>query len=243
MDHTLSAEAISKKYKNRPVVRKASLDLQSGQVVGLLGPNGAGKTTMFYMFAGLTDIDSGRVSLNDVDISNTPMHDRVKMGLGYLPQGVSVFRRLSAADNIRVALEVREDLDAAGVEEELERLIGRLSIERFRDTPGVALSGGECRRVEFARTLATAPKFILLDEPFVGMDPLLVSDVQKIITDLAESGIGLMITDHNVRETLQVCDYAYIMKDGEIFARGVPEEILADKMVQAYYLGSDFCPI
>ena len=211
MTDVLSAVDLCKAYHRRPAVRSVSLELRAGQVVCLLGPNGAGKTTTFYMLAGLLGLDGGRILLNGEDISANFMHTRVKKGLGYLPQGTSVFRQLSAEDNIRLALEARDDLDDAGVEAELEKLIGQLKIEAFRGTLGVSLSGGECRRVEFARTLAVGPKFVLLDEPFVGMDPLLVEDVKKIIAEWAQRGNGLLVTDHNVREALSLCDYAYIM--------------------------------
>lgn len=240
MGDVLTATDLSKAYHGRPAVRSVSLELRAGQVVCLLGPNGAGKTTTFYMLAGLLGVDSGNILFNGKDITGSFMHTRVRMGLGYLPQGVSIFRQLSAEDNIRIALEARTDLDARGIERELETLIEQLQINAFRKTLGISLSGGECRRVEFARTLATGPKFVLLDEPFVGMDPLLVADVQKIVTEWAKNGIGLLIIDHNVREALSVCDYAYIMKDGGILAKGRPGEVLKNEKVLAYYLGMGF---
>jgi lipopolysaccharide export system ATP-binding protein len=236
----LRAEHLRKSYRGRVVVEDLSLQVQSGEIVGLLGPNGAGKTTSFYMIVGLVSADAGRISLNDTDLTSMPMHRRARMGLGYLPQEASVFRRLSVEHNILAILETRSDLDKAGRGAELERIIEELRIGHVRKSLGIALSGGERRRVEIARALAAAPHFILLDEPFAGVDPISVLDIQRIITDLAARGIGVLITDHNVRETLGVCNRACIVDRGTVIASGNAAEILANERVREVYLGQNF---
>jgi lipopolysaccharide export system ATP-binding protein len=237
---TLRAEHLRKSYRGRCVVEDLSLQVQAGEIVGLLGPNGAGKTTSFYMIVGLVSADAGRIVLNDVDITQQPMHRRARLGLGYLPQEASVFRRLSVEDNILAILETRADLDAAARSAALEKIIGELHIGHVRKSIGMALSGGERRRVEIARALAAAPHFILLDEPFAGVDPISVMDIQKIVRDLAARGIGVLITDHNVRETLGVCNRACIVDRGTVIASGSAEEILANERVREVYLGHNF---
>jgi lipopolysaccharide export system ATP-binding protein len=214
--------------------------VQSGEVVGLLGPNGAGKTTAFYMIVGLVSADAGSIELDDQDLTHQPMHRRAQLGVGYLPQEASVFRRLSVADNITAILETRADLDRGGRESRLEEILGELRIEHVRASVGMALSGGERRRVEIARALAAAPRFILLDEPFAGVDPISVLDIQRIITELAGRGIGVLITDHNVRETLGVCNRACIVDRGTVIASGTAEEVLANAQVREVYLGQNF---
>jgi lipopolysaccharide export system ATP-binding protein len=236
----LAAWDLVKRYRRRTPVAGVSLHVDSGEVVGLLGPNGAGKTTCFYMIVGLVPSDAGRIVLNDRDLTRFPMHARARMGIGYLPQEASVFRKLSAADNILAVLETRRDLDAEQRGEHLEALLEELQIAHIRDTLGVSLSGGERRRVEIARALATEPAFILLDEPFAGVDPLSVVEIQRIITHLKNRGIGVLITDHNVREILGICDRAYIMNEGRIFAEGPPEALLANAQVRKTYLGEHF---
>jgi lipopolysaccharide export system ATP-binding protein len=236
----LSAEHLRKSYRGRCVVEDLSLQVQSGEIVGLLGPNGAGKTTSFYMIVGLVSADAGRITLNDDDITQLPMHRRARLGLGYLPQEASVFRRLSVENNILAILETRPDLDSAARAAELETIIGELHIGHVRNSIGMALSGGERRRVEIARALAAAPHFILLDEPFAGVDPISVMDIQKIVRDLAARGIGVLITDHNVRETLGVCNRACIVDRGTVIASGSAEEILANERVREVYLGQNF---
>ncbi len=236
----LRVEGLTKRYRSRQVVASLSLEVESGEVVGLLGPNGAGKTTAFYMIVGLIPCDAGRILLDDRDISRLPMHRRARLGVGYLPQEASVFRRLSVEDNIRAILEIRRDLARAGRNQALESLLEELHIGHIRDSIGQSLSGGERRRVEIARALAAAPQFILLDEPFAGVDPISVLDIQRIIRHLSSRKIGVLITDHNVRETLGICSRAYIVSDGSILASGTAEEVLANSRVREVYLGQDF---
>lgn len=236
----LAAEGLAKRYKSRTVVHDLSLQVHSGEVVGLLGPNGAGKTTAFYMIVGLIAADAGRIVLDDRDLSRLPIHQRAKLGLGYLPQEASVFRKLSVEDNIRAVLQVRDDLDAAGHARQLEQLLEELHIGHIRHSLGQSLSGGERRRVEIARALAAEPRFILLDEPFAGVDPISVLDIQRIIRHLSARNIGVLITDHNVRETLGICSRAYIVSAGSLIAAGSAEEILANQRVREVYLGQDF---
>jgi lipopolysaccharide export system ATP-binding protein len=236
----LVARSLVKQYKKRTVVRDVSLEVAAGEIVGLLGPNGAGKTTSFYMVVGLVPADGGRVELDGEDITHLPMHARAKRGIGYLPQEASVFRKLSTADNILAILETRADLDASGRKAELERLLGELHIEHIRDGLGMSLSGGERRRVEIARALAANPRFILLDEPFAGVDPIAVHDIQAIVHHLKARGIGVLITDHNVRETLALCERAYILAEGRVIAGGSPAELLEDATVRRVYLGEGF---
>jgi lipopolysaccharide export system ATP-binding protein len=236
----LRASHLRKSYRSRVVVEDLSLQVESGEVVGLLGPNGAGKTTSFYMIVGLVRADGGTISLNDADLTGMPMHQRARLGVGYLPQEASVFRRLSVEHNILAILETRRDLDSAGRKAALEQIIEELHIGHVRKSLGMALSGGERRRVEIARALAAAPRFILLDEPFAGVDPISVIDIQKIISDLATRGIGVLITDHNVRETLGVCNRACIVDRGTVIASGNAAEILANERVREVYLGQNF---
>ena len=235
----LKATGLAKSYKSRQVVRDLSLELDSGEVVGLLGPNGAGKTTAFYMIVGLVPCDAGRILLDEVDLTLLPMHRRAQLGLGYLPQEASVFRKLSVQDNILAILETR-DMERAAREERLEQLLAELRIGNVRKTEGLALSGGERRRVEIARALAAEPRFMLLDEPFAGVDPLSVLDIQRIIRELTQRSIGVLITDHNVRETLGVCARAYIVNQGTVIASGTAEEVLANPQVREVYLGESF---
>ncbi len=237
---TLNAQHLAKSYKGRQVVRDVSLSIDSGQIVGLLGPNGAGKTTCFYMIVGLIQADQGRVLIDDLNISHLPMHGRARAGIGYLPQEASIFRKLSVADNIMSILETRKDLDRAGRQEALESLLEEFHIHHIRDTLGMSLSGGERRRAEIARALATSPKFILLDEPFAGVDPISVGDIKQIIHHLKAKGIGVLITDHNVRDTLDICELAYIVNDGQLIAEGDAQTILADQLVKDVYLGQEF---
>jgi lipopolysaccharide export system ATP-binding protein len=237
---SLRAENLFKTYRSRNVVNDVSLNINSGEVVGLLGPNGAGKTTSFYMMVGLVSADAGHIFLNDTDISRFPMHRRARLGIGYLPQEASVFRKLSVEDNIRAILQSLPELSTEQIETETEELLRELHISHIRDSLGMSLSGGERRRVEIARALATRPDFILLDEPFAGIDPLSVVDINSIIKHLRELGIGVLITDHNVRETLGICERAYIMNAGEIIAEGDPESLLADEHVREVYLGQHF---
>ncbi len=240
MNHRLEAQQLAKAYKGREVVKSVSLHLQSGDIIGLLGPNGAGKTTCFYMIVGLIKNDSGQIRLNDQNIDQLPIHHRARRGIGYLPQEASVFRNLSVRDNIFAVLELRKDLNHRQRLDKLESLLGEFQIDHIRDSKGIALSGGERRRVEIARALANEPLFILLDEPFAGVDPISVIDIQTIIRQLAERGIGVLITDHNVRETLGICDRAYVMGEGTILAEGDPAQILENKIVRKIYLGEDF---
>lgn len=237
---TLSAENLAKSYKGRQVVKDVSLSIDSGQIVGLLGPNGAGKTTCFYMIVGLVRADQGRISIDGQDISHVPMHARATAGLGYLPQEASIFRKLSVRDNIMAILELRKDLSKAQREEQLEELLQEFHITHIRNSLGMSLSGGERRRVEIARALATSPKFILLDEPFAGVDPISVGDIKQIIQHLKNKDIGVLITDHNVRETLDICETAYIVNEGSIIAAGTPEEVMNNHTVRKVYLGQDF---
>ena len=237
---SLVAENLVKHFKRRAVVRDVSLRVDAGEIVGLLGPNGAGKTTSFYMMVGLIAPDAGRILLDDDDISKLPMHARARRGLGYLPQEASVFRKLSVADNILAILEIRKDLNAKGRKAELERLLEELHIEHIRDGLGMSLSGGERRRVEIARALAANPRFILLDEPFAGVDPIAVKDIHKIVTHLQQRGIGVLVTDHNVREMLGIWSRAYILNAGQVIAEGDPATIEADETVRRVYLGEDF---
>jgi lipopolysaccharide export system ATP-binding protein len=236
----LEALGVAKRYRRREVVKELTLSIESGQVVGLLGPNGAGKTTAFYMIVGLARCDRGSIRLNGRDITRLPVYRRAKLGLGYLPQEASVFRKLSVADNIRAILELRRDLDRASRETKLEELMEELHISHVRDSLGLSLSGGERRRVEIARALATEPKCVLLDEPFAGVDPISVLDIQRIIRHLTQRDIGVLITDHNVRETLGICGHAYILNDGALMAAGSPDEILSNKSVREVYLGEAF---
>jgi lipopolysaccharide export system ATP-binding protein len=236
----LVATDLAKSYKSRRVVRNLSLTVGGGEVVGLLGPNGAGKTTAFYMIVGLIPCDAGRIELDERDITRLPMHRRARLGVGYLPQEASVFRHLSVEKNILAVLENRRDLSRAGRRDALEELLEELNIGHIRENRGLSLSGGERRRVEIARALAAAPAFILLDEPFAGVDPISVLDIQRIIAHLRDRGIGVLITDHNVRETLGICGHAYILNAGEVIAAGTAEEILADQQVREVYLGEDF---
>lgn len=237
---TLAAQTLAKSYKKRAVVKNVSFHINSGEVVGLLGPNGAGKTTSFYMVVGLVEADNGHIYLDDKDLTPLPMHRRARMGIGYLPQEASVFRKLSVTDNIMAILQTREDLEPTQQEHALENLLEELHITHIRHNVGISLSGGERRRVEIARSLATEPRFILLDEPFAGVDPISVLDIQSIIQHLRERGIGVLITDHNVRETLKICDRGYIINEGEVIAQGEPEALLADKQVRKVYLGEQF---
>ncbi|WP_330946755.1 LPS export ABC transporter ATP-binding protein [Thermomonas sp. LB-4] len=236
----LVAEGLRKRYRSREVVRDFGLTLQPGEVVGLLGPNGAGKTTCFYMIVGLVPADAGRIVLDGTDITGLPMYARAKLGLGYLPQEPSVFRKLSVADNLRLVLELRPDLDEDGREHELNALLDELQIGHVTEQLGASLSGGERRRVEIARALAGKPRMILLDEPFAGVDPISVNEIQRIVRHLKQRGIGVLITDHNVRETLGICDRAYILADGGVLAQGSPAELLENPDVRRVYLGDSF---
>ena len=240
MSSILSARGLVKRYKKRTVVRDVSLQVQAGETVGLLGPNGAGKTTSFYMVVGLVPADGGVIELDGQDITRLPMHARARLGIGYLPQEASVFRKLSVQDNILAILETRGDLNRAQRGEELERLLGELHIAHIRASEGQALSGGERRRVEIARALAANPRFILLDEPFAGVDPIAVGDIQSIVAHLKSRGIGVLITDHNVRETLGICSRAYILAEGTVIAEGAPQELLRNETVRKVYLGEQF---
>jgi lipopolysaccharide export system ATP-binding protein len=235
----LRVENLRKKYKARTVVHDISLQLNSGEVVGLLGPNGAGKTTSFYMMVGLVRLDAGRILLDGKDLSRLPIHQRARLGLSYLPQEPSIFRKMTVAENIMAILELQK-LTALQMEDQLESLLQELHITHIRNNMAVSLSGGERRRVEIARCLATNPSFILLDEPFAGIDPIAVLDIQKIIRFLTERNIGVLITDHNVRETLGICDRAYIVNEGRVFAAGRPSDIIHNDSVKEVYLGKDF---
>jgi lipopolysaccharide export system ATP-binding protein len=235
----LRATALKKRYKSRTVVKDVSLDVKSGEVVGLLGPNGAGKTTCFYMIVGLVPLDGGQIALDQQDISRMPIHRRARLGLSYLPQEPSIFRKLTVAENVRAVLELR-NLEEAEIAEKLDSLLHELHVIHLKNSPAVSLSGGERRRVEIARALAGEPRFILLDEPFAGVDPIAVIEIQRIIRFLKERGIGVLITDHNVRETLGICDRAYIINDGSVLACGQPEEIVYNEAVRKVYLGEHF---
>lgn len=237
---TLRASHLAKSYKNRRVVQDISLAIEQGRIVGLLGPNGAGKTTSFYMIVGLVRADAGEVHIDDRDLSRAAMHERARAGIGYLPQEASIFRKLSVADNIMAILETRKDLDRAGRQARLEELLHDFHVEPIRHNLGMSLSGGERRRVEIARALATEPAFILLDEPFAGVDPISVGEIKGIIRQLKARHIGVLITDHNVRETLDICDSAYIVGDGRIIAEGDAAAIITNQQVRDVYLGEDF---
>ena len=236
----LSARRLAKRYRNRLVVNDVSITVRSGQIVGLLGPNGAGKTTSFYMIIGLVACDDGAVHLDETDLTDCPMHVRARAGLGYLPQEPSIFRHLSVRDNVMAILETRPGLSKSDRERRLETLLGEFQVSHLAAQRGDSLSGGERRRVEIARALATEPQFMLLDEPFAGVDPISIADIQQIISFLSDSGIGILITDHNVRDTLGICDRAYIVNDGSIIANGTPETVLGDQTVRDVYLGQDF---
>jgi lipopolysaccharide export system ATP-binding protein len=236
---TLSAHNLKKRYKSRTVVHDVSFEVGSGEVVGLLGPNGAGKTTCFYMVVGLVACDGGDVHFNDSKLTHLPIHKRAQLGVSYLPQEASVFRKLTVSENIKAVLEL-QNLPATEIETRLERLLEELHIGHIRNSPAASLSGGERRRVEIARALATEPRFILLDEPFAGVDPIAVLDIQKIIRFLKERNIGVLITDHNVRETLGICDHAYIINEGGVLASGRPDEIIYNESVRKVYLGENF---
>lgn len=236
----LSANNLSKSYKNRQVVKNVTIHISSGEIVGLLGPNGAGKTTSFYMIVGLVANDGGTILLDDNDITLLPMHERARRGIGYLPQEHSVFRKLTVSENILAILQLRKELTPQEREEKCEVLLKEFHITHIRDSAGISLSGGERRRVEIARALAAEPKFILLDEPFAGVDPISVIDIKRIICHLRDRGIGVLITDHNVRETLDICERAYIVNEGKIICDGTPAEILNNKHVRAVYLGEEF---
>lgn len=237
---SLHAKHLAKTYKKRQIIRDVSLDIESGEIVGLLGPNGAGKTTCFYMIAGIVAADAGEISLNGEDITHMPLHLRAKRGLGYLPQEASIFRKLSVEDNIMAVLETRRDMNISQRREKLDELIQEFHITHIRKSPGMALSGGERRRVEIARALATDPDFILLDEPFAGVDPISVNDIKQIIRHLQSRNIGVLITDHNVRETLDICEKAYIVGEGKIVAEGDANTVLKDPVVREIYLGEHF---
>ncbi len=241
---TLQAEGLQKRYGSRTVVRDVSIEVKSGEVVGLLGPNGAGKTTSFYMIVGLVPLDGGAITLNEKKISHLPIHQRARMGLSYLPQEASVFRKLSVAENIQAVLELQEyegkSLTKKQIQVRLDELLGELQIAHLRNNPALSLSGGERRRVEIARALASHPKFILLDEPFAGVDPIAVGEIQRIVRFLRDRQIGVLITDHNVRETLGICDHAYIISEGSVLAAGKPDEIIQNDAVRRVYLGENF---
>lgn len=240
MSNTLRAQNLRKKYKSRSVVKDVSLHINSGEIVGLLGPNGAGKTTSFYMMVGLIPVDGGHISLGDTNITKLPVHTRAELGLSYLPQEASIFRKLTVAQNIMAILELRHDLTKPQRKLMLEQLLEEFRITHIRDTLGMSLSGGERRRAEIARALATEPQFILLDEPFAGIDPISVLDVKRIIHQLSKRGMGILITDHNVRDTLAICERAYIVNQGNVICEGHPDMILANEEVRAVYLGDDF---
>lgn len=236
----LKAEHLRKSYGKREVVRNVSMDVRPGQVVGLLGPNGAGKTTCFYMIVGLIPADDGTIKVDEIDVTHEPVNVRSGLGVGYLPQDASIFRKLSVRDNILAILEIRKDLDREAREETLDLLMEDLGVSHLANQLGVSLSGGERRRVEIARALAARPRFMLLDEPFAGVDPISVGEIQRIVQHLTDLGIGVLITDHNVRETLGICDYAYILNDGQVLASGQPEAIIANDEVRDVYLGKEF---
>jgi lipopolysaccharide export system ATP-binding protein len=241
---TLSVFGLQKKYGSRTVVKDVGIEVQSGQVVGLLGPNGAGKTTSFYMIVGLVPLDSGEIKLDNLVISHLPIHERAKLGLSYLPQEASVFRKLNVEENIRAVLELQlennKSLSQDEITKRLESLLQELQISHLRNNPAMSLSGGERRRVEIARALASQPKFILLDEPFAGVDPIAVGEIQRIVRFLKDRQIGVLITDHNVRETLGICDYAYIISEGKVLASGKPSQIIDNEAVRKVYLGENF---
>jgi len=236
----LQARGLTKSYRRRKVVDQVSLEVAAGEVVGLLGPNGAGKTTCFYMLVGLIASDAGEISLEGQPIGHLPIHRRAKMGLSYLPQENSVFRQLTVEENILAVLQLNASVQRKAQEQQLEHLLGELQIEHLRRQPAIALSGGERRRVEIARALATSPRFVLLDEPFAGVDPIAVIEIQRIVSFLRERGIGVLITDHNVRETLGICDRAYILNDGKVLADGRPPALIANEQVRKVYLAENF---
>ena len=236
----LATNRLSKRYQSRKVVDDVSLKVRTGEVAGLLGPNGAGKTTCFYMIVGLIPCAEGTITLDDIDLTRQPMHVRARHGLGYLPQEASIFRKMTVAENILAVLEIRKGLDRQRRRELLESLMEELHVTHLRDQSGISLSGGERRRVEIARALAAEPRFILLDEPFAGVDPISVLDIQQIIKHLCNRNIGVLITDHNVRETLGICDHAYILNKGQVIAEGPPQTILENQQVRDVYLGADF---
>ena len=237
---TLTIKHLAKVYSKRWVVKDVSFSMKSGQIVGLLGPNGAGKTTSFYMVVGLVQMDKGEIHLDQLDISDLAMHERARQGIGYLPQEASIFRKLSISDNIMAILETRKDLNKQQRQERLKELLEDFKITHIKDSLGMSVSGGERRRAEIARALAADPKFMLLDEPFAGVDPISVGDIKDIIRNLKERGIGVLITDHNVRETLAICEHAYIVSEGAVIAEGTPDQVLADETVRKVYLGDDF---
>lgn len=237
---TLCIKHLAKNYNKRWVVKDVSFSMQSGQIVGLLGPNGAGKTTSFYMVVGLVRMDKGEIYLDDLDLSDLAMHERARKGIGYLPQEASIFRKLTIAENIMAILETRKDLSKAERQKRLAELLADFKITHIKDSLGMSVSGGERRRAEIARALAADPKFMLLDEPFAGVDPISVGDIKDIIMTLKERGIGVLITDHNVRETLAICEHAYIVSEGAVIAEGAPHEILENETVRKVYLGDDF---
>ncbi len=236
----LRAEHMIKRFRTRTVVNDVSIHVQSGEVVGLLGPNGAGKTTSFYMMVGLIPVDKGHIYLNQQDITQLPMHERARLGVGYLPQEASVFRKLTVTENIMAILQTRPEFDRKQREQRLQFLLDELQIDHIRDNTGISLSGGERRRVEIARALAAEPSFILLDEPFAGVDPISVLEIQRIIKQLTDRNIGVLITDHNVRETLGICERAYILSSGQVIAEGSPQVVLDDQKVKDVYLGQNF---
>jgi lipopolysaccharide export system ATP-binding protein len=236
----LVARGLQKRFRARQVVHDFAFEIKQGEVVGLLGPNGAGKTTCFYMVVGLIEPDGGRITLDGHDITALPMHARARLGIGYLPQEASVFRRLTVAENVLAVLELRTDLNAAQRERELESLLDELKVAHIAEQKGISLSGGERRRVEIARALAANPRFMLLDEPFAGVDPISVGEIQRIVRHLRDRGIGVLITDHNVREALGICEHAYILNEGKVLARGTPAEILSHEQVREVYLGREF---
>lgn len=238
--NTLKAYKLCKSYRSREVVKNFSLEIKTGEIVGLLGPNGAGKTTSFYLIVGLIRCDQGQVFLNDHDITHLPMHTRAQLGIGYLPQEASVFRKLTVEQNILAILELRQELNDIQRKQLLENLLEEFHITHLREILGISLSGGERRRVEIARALALEPKFMLLDEPFAGVDPISVVDIKRVINHLRERGIGVLITDHNVRETLDICSHAYIVNQGELICAGTPKEVLANQLVREVYLGHEF---
>jgi lipopolysaccharide export system ATP-binding protein len=235
----LKATHLKKRYKERTVVKDVSIEVNSGEVVGLLGPNGAGKTTTFYMIVGLVPINGGSIHFDDTDVSHMPMHQRARLGLSYLPQEASIFRKLTVAENIQAVLELQR-LSKKDIQDKLDQLLGDLHIAHLRDSQAMALSGGERRRVEIARALANNPRFVLLDEPFAGVDPIAVIDIQQIIRFLKQRDIGVLITDHNVRETLGICDRAFIINQGSVLASGKPDEIIYNESVRKVYLGENF---
>ncbi|ENU16523.1 LPS export ABC transporter ATP-binding protein [Acinetobacter lwoffii] len=237
---TLTIKHLAKNYNKRWVVKDVSFSMESGQIVGLLGPNGAGKTTSFYMVVGLVRMDKGEIYLDDLDLSDLAMHERARKGIGYLPQEASIFRKLTISENIMAILETRKDMTKAQRQQRLAELLADFKITHIKDSLGMSVSGGERRRAEIARALAADPKFMLLDEPFAGVDPISVGDIKDIITTLKNRGIGVLITDHNVRETLAICEHAYIVSEGALLAEGTPEEILANETVRKVYLGDDF---